>query len=126
MKHHMRHKNGEIIGSDGLATVGEACSIKITVDKTGKTGANDLIFAEIDLVDENGSTAWTANDEVTITVDGGKILGTGSGMVDDEHDYTKNVCHAHHGKLLAAILSESTEVTLTAKAAEFEAKAVIK
>ena len=120
------YKNGEIIGSDELATVGEACSIKITVDKTGKTGVKDIIFAEIDLVDENGSTAWTANDEVTVTAVGGKVLGTGSGKVDDEHDYTKNVCHAHHGKLLAAILPESTEVTVTAKAAEFEAKAVIK
>ena len=120
------YKNGEIIGSDELATVGEACSIKITVDKTGKTGVKDIIFAEIDLVDENGSTAWTASDEVTVTAVGGKVLGTGSGKVDDEQDYTKNTCNAYHGKLLAAILPENTEVTLTAKTAELEATAVIK
>ena len=118
--------DGEIVGKDKLTTVGEAAAIKISTDTTGRTGAADLIFAEIYLCDSNGNTAWTANDEVTITVDGGKVLGTGSGRVDDEHDYTKNVCHAHHGKLLAAILPESTEVTVTAKTAEFEAKAVIK
>ena len=120
------YSNGEIVGKDKLATVGEAAAIKIVPDTTGRTGAADLIFVEIDLVDESGSVAWTASDEVTITVDGGKVLGTGSGRVDDEHDYTKNVCHAHHGKLLAAILPESTEVTVTAKTAKFETKAVIK
>ena len=120
------YMDGEIVGKDKLATVGEAAAIKIVSDTTGKTGAADLIFVEIDLVDESGSVAWTASDEVTVTAIGGKVLGTGSGKVDDEHDYTKNVCKAYHGRLLAAILPESQEVTVTAKTAKFETKAVIK
>lgn len=120
------YSSGKIIGKDELVTVGEAAAIKIVSDTTGKTGAVDLIFVEIDLVDESGSVAWTASEEVTVTAIGGKILGTGSGRVDDEHDYTKNVCKAYHGRLLAAILPESQEVTVTAKTAKFETKAVIK
>ena len=120
------YSSGKIIGKDELVTVGEAAAIKIVSDTTGKTGAADLIFAEIDLVDESGNIAWTASDEVTVTAIGGKVLGTGSGKVDDEHDYTKNVCKAYHGRLLAAILPESQEVTVTAKTAKFETKAVIK
>lgn len=120
------YNDGKIVGKDELATVGDASSIKIVPDTTGRTGAADLIFAEIYLCDEDGNTAWTASDEVTVTVEGGKVIGTGSGKVDDEHDYTKNVCKAYHGKLLAAILPESTEITLTAKTVEFEAKAIIK
>ena len=120
------YKGGEIVGKDEIATVGEAATIKIVPDTTDRTGAADLIFAEIYLCDKGGNTTWTASDEVTVTAIGGKVLGTGSGKVDDEHDYTKNVCKAYHGRLLAAILPESQEVTVTAKTAEFEAKAVIK
>ncbi len=120
------YSSGKIIGKDELVTVGEAAAIKIVSDTTGKTGAADLIFVEIDLVDESGSVAWAASEEVTVTAIGGKVLGTGSGKVDDEHDYTKNVCKAYHGRLLAAILPESQEVTVTAKTAKFETKAVIK
>ena len=116
---------GEICGKDELFTVGEAASIKIEVDVTGKTGAADLIFLEIYLCDIDGNTAWTANDEVTVTVKGGKVIGTGSGKIDDEHDYTTNICRAYHGKLLAAVLPESNEVTVTVNTSAFEAKSII-
>lgn len=119
------YSNGKIIGKDELATTGDATSIKIVADMTGKTGAADLIFTEIYLCDSDGNTAWTSGDEVTVTAEGGKIIGTGSGRVDDEHDYTKNACNAYHGKLLAAILPESPEVTVTAKTGELEAKEVV-
>ena len=107
------------------STVGKAAAIKIVADTTGKTGAADLIFAEIDLVDENGEISWGASEEITVTAEGGKVLGTGSGKVDDEHDYTKNVCSALHGRLLAAILPESDRVTVTVAGGELKAEAEI-
>ena len=122
----MAYIGSEVCGKDELCTVGEAAAIQIISDLTGKTGTADLIFAEIYLCDSDGNAAWTANDEVTVTVEGGRVAGTGSGKVDDEHDYTTNVCRAHHGRLLAAILPENKEVTVTVKAAGFEAKSVIK
>lgn len=100
--------------------------MKIIADVTGRTGAPDLIFAEIYLCDSNGNVAWTANDEVTVTAEGGRIIGTGSGRTNDEHDYTTSICCAYQGKLLAAILPWSSEVVITAKTDGFEAKSVIK
>ncbi len=120
------YQNGEPVGEDCLATSDKASSIKIVVDTTGKTGAADLIFAEIYLCDKDGAIARTADDEVTVTAEGGKVIGTGSGKIDDEQIYTKNVCKAYHGKLLAAILPERPEITLTAKTAELEAKKVVR
>lgn len=119
------YKAGKAVGNDAIGTTGKAVSIKITPDKTGKTGAADLIFAEIELVDESGNPAWTANDEVTVTAEGGKVLGTGSGRVDDGHDYTTNVCCAYHGKLLAAVLPENDSVTVTATCGEIKLNAEI-
>ena len=120
------YTGNEVCGKDELCTVGEAASIKIVPDLTGKTGAADLIFAEIYLCDSDGNVAWTADDEVTVTVEGGRVVGTGSGKVDDEHDYTTNVCSAYHGRLLAAILPENSEVKVTVKTSYFEAASVIK
>lgn len=116
----------EVCGKDELCTVGEAVAIQIIADITGKTGTADLIFAEIYLCDSDGNVAWMANDEVTVTVEGGRVIGTGSGKIDDEHDYTENACCAHHGRLLAAILPENKEVTVTVRTAGFKAKSVIK
>ncbi len=119
------YRGGKPVGIDVLTTAGEPAAIKITVDAAGQTGKADLIFAEIELVDRDGNTSWTSSDAITVTASGGKVLGTGSGRVDDEHDYTKNTCAAYHGKLLAAILSESSEVTVTARCGGFEAAAEV-
>ena len=116
--------DSKVCGKDDLFTVGEASEIKIAADVTGKTGTADLIFAEMYLCDSDGNVAWTANDEVAVTVDGGRVVGTGSGKVDDEHDYMKNVCRAYHGRLLAAILPESNEVTVTAKTSSIKANSI--
>ena len=120
------YKDGKVCGKDALSTVGEACAIKIIADATGKTGAADLVFAEIDFIDSDGNTAWTANGEVTVSAEGGKVIGTGSGRVDDTHDYTTSVCGAYRGRLLAAIVPESETVRITACSGDMRAEAEIK
>lgn len=118
--------DGKVSGRDELCTVGAPADIVITPDITGKSGKADLVFAEIALLDENGRVSWDADDEVTVTVTGGKVVGTGSGKVDDEHDYTDNKCRAHHGRVLAAILPESDCVVITAKTEKMSAECEVK
>lgn len=108
------YKNGEAVGKDSLCTVGLATELTIEADVTGQSGKADLLYAEITLKDENGYPAWEACDEITVTVSGGKVLGTGSGKIDDEHNYTENVCKAYHGRLLAAILPLDDKITIRA------------
>ena len=119
------YQGGKLCGKDELSTVSEPVAIKIAADVADKTGKADVIFAEIDFVDKDGKTAWSADGEVTVSAKGGRVVGTGSGKVDDEHDYTTNVCRAYHGRLLAAIRPEGEEVTVTAVSGEYEAGAVI-
>ncbi len=119
------YNGNEISGRDELVTTGEAVSIKIVPDTAGKTGIPDIVFAEIYLCDKDGNTAWTADGEITVSVEGGRIIGTGSGRVDDVHDYTKNVCNAYHGRILAAVKPECGKVAVTAKCGDFESSADI-
>ncbi|MBQ8624082.1 MAG: DUF4982 domain-containing protein [Oscillospiraceae bacterium] len=108
------YKNGVAVGKDEICTVGGASCIDIKADITGKSGKADLIFAEITLLDEKGNPAWEAEDEITVTVSGGKVLGTGSGRIDDTHRYTDPVCNAYRGKLLAAVKCDGESVEITA------------
>lgn len=55
-----------------------------------------------------------------------RVIGTGSDKTDDEHDYTTNICRVYHGKVFALILPYNSEVVITAKTSDFEAKLVIK
>lgn len=106
---------GEISGKDELLTVSEAVSIKVVPDTTGKSGKADMIYAEIYLLDKDGNIAWTADGEITVAAQGGRVVGTGSGKIDAEHDYTNNICKAYHGRILAAIVPESDSITVTAE-----------
>ena len=118
--------DGKVSGRDELCTTGEPVKMTVTPDITGKSGKADLIYAEITLLDENGNISWEADDEITVTAEGGKIIGTGSGRMDDEHDYTENKCRAYHGRILAAILPEGDSVVITAKTDKLSAVCEVK
>lgn len=117
--------DGKISGRDEISTTYAPCKISISPDTTGQSGKADLIFAEISLVDENGRIAWEACDEVTVTVKGGEVIGTGTGKIDDEHDYTTNSCSAYHGRILAAIMTQGDSIEITAATDSLSALAEI-
>ena len=104
----------EVSGRDELCTTGAPVRIDITPDVTGKSGKTDILFAEIALLDENGNVSWEADDEITVTAEGGRVIGTGSGKIDDKHDYTDNKCQAYQGRILAAVQPDGDSVVITA------------
>lgn len=118
--------DGKISGRDELCTTGAPAKIIITPDITEKSGKADLIFAEISILGENGGISWESDNEITVTAQGGKVIGTGSGKIDDEHDYTGNICRAYHGRILAAILPESESVVITATCGAMSAECEVK
>ncbi|MCH5273773.1 MAG: DUF4982 domain-containing protein [Lachnospiraceae bacterium] len=118
--------DGKISGRDELCTTGAPTAVAITPDITGKSGKTDLVFAEITLPDENGNVSYESDDEITVTAKGGRVIGTGSGKIDDTHDYTENKCRAYHGRVLAAILPESDNIVITAATGKMSALCEIK
>lgn len=120
------YTDGKVSGRDELCTTGAPAKIVVTPDITGKSGKADLVFAEISFIDENGNVSWEADGEITVTAVGGKVIGTGSGKTDDEHNYTDNKCRAYHGRMLAAILPESDSVVITAETDGLSASCEVK
>lgn len=118
--------NGELTGTDYLCTTEEAVKLELIPDVANKSGNCDLVYVEVALKDKNGNLAWGANNEVSFSAVGGDIIGTGSGKVNDEHDYTTSACNADNGRVLAAILPESDVITVTVKYEELEETIEIK
>ena len=111
------YRGGVEVGGDRLVTTGNWETIRMTADKACGTGASDIAYLEIELCDHGGNPAWTADDEIRVSAEGGEVLGTGSANPLDEHVYTEPVCRAYRGTLLAAVRRTAGRCTVTAEAA---------
>ncbi len=111
------YRNGEKVGEDCLATTGKPAFLTLRATREGE-GA-EIVYLEIELLDENGRLSWTADSEVKVEVTGGAVIGTGTGRNDDDHVYTDPTCRAYHGRLLAAIRPEEPDCAVVVTADGF-------
>ncbi|CAM3529120.1 beta-galactosidase GalA [Flavobacterium chungbukense] len=72
------YKNGEKILSDIQKTTGKAENIKLSSDKENVLKGN-ISVVTIETTDKNNLHVPIANDEITFSIKGGKILGVGNG-----------------------------------------------
>jgi len=81
-----------------------ANKISLTADKTSvNISSDDLVFVTCEVQDENGVVVPTANNSVTFSAVGGKIIGTDSGWVQDVEPMTGDTKKASFGKLLCVV-----------------------
>ncbi|OXA91228.1 beta-galactosidase GalA [Flavobacterium hercynium] len=72
------YKNGKKILTDVKKTTGAQENIKLTVDKENQPNA-DVSVITVEVTDKKGQHVPTANNEITFSIQGGKILGVGNG-----------------------------------------------
>lgn len=72
------YKNGKKILSDIQKTTGKAENIKLSLDKENVLKGN-ISVVTIEATDKNNLHVPIANDEITFSIKGGKILGVGNG-----------------------------------------------
>lgn len=72
------YKNGKKILTEVQKTTGNPEKIKLSVDKENLSNS-DIVVVTAELTDKNGLHVPTANEEITFSIKGGKILGVGNG-----------------------------------------------
>ncbi|MCV2485342.1 DUF4982 domain-containing protein [Flavobacterium sp. SH_e] len=72
------YKNGKKVLSDVQKTTGKSDNIKLSLDKENVLKGNVSVLT-VESTDKNGLHIPTANDEITFSIKGGKILGVGNG-----------------------------------------------
>ncbi|MBR4554573.1 MAG: DUF4982 domain-containing protein [Ruminococcus sp.] len=109
--------SGNEVCCDEVRSFGDAAGVTVTADReTLRAGSDELCFAEISAVDENGVFAANANDRVFVSVTGaGRLIGLDNGDPTDYEQYKGTSRRLFSGKLLAVIAptGEDGEIRLT-------------
>ncbi len=98
-------KEGNIIARDEKKSFGEPTKIVLHTDtKTVNANGEDLIFAEISVVDKDGNEVQNARNRVNVKVEGpGRLLGLDNGDSTDYEEYKSDSRKLFSGKLLAIV-----------------------
>jgi len=99
------YTNGVEVSSDTLISAGKPTSIRIVPDKKELSAdGQSLIFAVIEVVDEEGRHVPTAEIKAKATVEGVATLQAfGTGRPKTTENYTKGEFTSYKGKLLAIV-----------------------
>ncbi|MCQ2112606.1 MAG: DUF4982 domain-containing protein [Bacteroidaceae bacterium] len=100
-------KAGKVIATYAIKTVGEAAALKAFVDKDGYEPTDKVVHVVMDVVDSNGERVVRARNEVTCTVEGGKLLGLEAANNSDMSDYTDNKHNVNRGRILSYIQKDN-------------------
>jgi beta-galactosidase len=113
-------KDGKVVLEKEIKTAGNPSQLKLTADRsTIKADKNDLSFITVDILDDKGTIAPNANNEINFSLKGnGKIVGVCSGDPVSHESYKGNKHTALAGKCLVIVQSgdQSGRLELTAKA----------
>lgn len=104
------YRGGIECGRDSLVTAGRTSEIKLLADRPMIAGdGNDLCFVTIQAVDAQGQNVYCENGEITVSVQGAKLIALGNAdpKPDRLFPFTENHCPLYQGKALAVIRSES-------------------
>lgn len=97
--------NGTQVSRDFIRTSSRSYSLTIVEEET-VIRPNGVAHVVLQVVDENGIPVMLSDDEVTCVVAGeGKLLGLEASNNTDTSDYTDNIHHVFHGRILAYIQS---------------------
>lgn len=72
------YKNGKKVLTETQKTTGIAENIKLSIDKENTLNSNVSVVT-VEVTDKKGQHVPTANDEINLSITGGKIIGTGNG-----------------------------------------------
>ena len=87
-----------------LKTSGEPYAITATTDMPSGNQQGRLLQLVIQVVDKNGIPVFSADNEITVTINGpAKLLGLESGSLTSHEDYKSNRRKVLNGKLMAYI-----------------------
>lgn len=109
------YKNGQKVAEDIIKPTGEPCAVKLSAYKN-EIAVGDTAIINVDIVDKNGDTVPTADNEIRFEISGGKLLGTGNGNPADHDSEKTNMRRAFNGKCQLLIRADAAgRIKVTAK-----------
>lgn len=111
-----RDRYGNIQLVKEIRTTGEPAAVKLEMDRTHFTGARQVAHCVIRIIDENGDTVPTAQNEITFKIEGpAELIGLDNGLPQDLTPMKSPVRKVWAGMALALIRTteEVGEILIT-------------
>ena len=120
-------EEGNETGHSMLESAQGELSIRLTKEAgEDEVHAGSLIYVDVDIVGENGVIESHADQKISLTVEGGTLLGFGSARARSAERFTEGVYTTYYGRALAAVLvGETGAVKIKAAADAMEAELLI-
>jgi beta-galactosidase len=122
-------KDGKVIASKVLKTVGPAKKIRLTVDRsTISSDRNDLAYVTVEITDASGNLLLDASNMVQFELNGtGELAAVGSGAPNVMESFQKPQHTTWHGRCLVILRPKGApgKITLKAKSEGLEAATII-
>ncbi|MCF0132457.1 MAG: DUF4982 domain-containing protein [Blautia sp.] len=101
--------DGKEMGRSRLESAAGNVGIRLTQEQ-GNTAVADgsIVFVDVDLVGENGIVESHADQTIQVSVEGGTLLGFGSGKARTESRFVTGFYETHYGRALAAVMVGET------------------
>ncbi|WP_240732488.1 glycoside hydrolase family 2 TIM barrel-domain containing protein [Flavobacterium alkalisoli] len=113
-------KDGKTVLEKEVKTADKPAALQLTADRKDiKADGNDLSFITVDITDNKGTFAATANNEIHFSIEGnGKIVGVCSGDPVSHESYKGSSHTALNGKCLVIVQAgkQAGTIKLTASA----------
>ncbi|MDT0643568.1 beta-galactosidase GalB [Zunongwangia sp. F363] len=124
------YKNGEKWAEDIVRTTGEPAALKISADREEiKANGKDLAFITVEVVDEDGLTVPTANNNIQFEVEGpAEIVATDNGDPTNMTPFPSHQRKAFNGKALVIVRplkGKTGEIKVKANAVQLKNSEVI-
>lgn len=99
--------DGRETGRSKLESAQGTLSIRLRREE-GEIKAGTLVFVDVDLVGENGIIESNADAVLTVTVEGGTLIGFGSARPRTAERFVEGTYRTYYGRALAAVLIGKT------------------
>lgn len=116
--------SGNEAGRSTLESATGSLSLRLTQEEGCEAvKAGSVVYVDVDIVGENGVVESNADAEVTVTVEGGTLLGFGSARARTAERFTDGKYTTYYGRALAAVkVGESGKAVIKAVAKDMAAE----
>ena len=112
------YKDGNETSRFTLNSYGTPSVVELTPEKDSLAAdGRDLLYVRARITDDKGVTADAFMGELTVSVEGGELMGFFSGDPKNEDQYGSNICHAFGGEAVAIVRAKergAVKITVTA------------
>ncbi len=104
--------DGKELGRSSLSPAKGKLSLRLQPEES----RSDIIYIPVEIVGENGIVESNADRKMTVTVEGGELLGFGSANPCHEEQYHTGSFASYYGRALAVVRKTTEKLSVTVRA----------